>query len=195
QRVQKSQRVQKIAESAEAAENAEDSRECRKLQNEDHIDKMRRFEASMDYLLGMYSGIESLIIIRGWQGLPYGFALVKCTFAIRQLAYAAVPDSLDEYLQIGKKTSRDCLMHFCNKIIELYGEDIHVQNGRDSCLQSIIVPRSVKVYSGSNNDINVLRQSLVLNDLKVGKALEVPFVANDVTYKWGYYLTDEIYPE
>ncbi|GKE18402.1 hypothetical protein Tco_1425979 [Tanacetum coccineum] len=27
-------------------------------------------------------------------------ALVKCTSAIRQLAYAAVPDSLDEYLQI-----------------------------------------------------------------------------------------------
>ncbi|GJY25333.1 hypothetical protein Tco_0400059 [Tanacetum coccineum] len=37
-------------------------------------------------------------------------ALVKCTSAIRQLAYAAVPDSLDEYLQIGEKTSRDCLM-------------------------------------------------------------------------------------
>ncbi|GJR98486.1 ALP1-like protein [Tanacetum coccineum] len=82
-------------------------------------------------------------------------ALVKCTFAIRQLAYAAVPDSLDESLQIGEKTSCDC----------------------------------------SNNDVNGLRQSPVLNDLKVGKAPEVPFVANDVTYKWGYYLTDGIYPE
>ncbi|GJX77400.1 protein translocase subunit SecA2, chloroplastic isoform X1 [Tanacetum coccineum] len=50
-------------------------------------------------------------------------ALVKCTSAIRQLAYAAVPDSLDEYLQIGEKTSRDCLMHFCNGVIELYGEE------------------------------------------------------------------------
>ncbi|GJR60765.1 ALP1-like protein [Tanacetum coccineum] len=49
--------------------------------------------------------------------------------------------------------------------------------------------------AGSNNDVNVLRQSHVLNDLKVGKAPEVPFVANDVTYKWGYYLTDGIYPE
>ncbi|GJW40242.1 ribonuclease H-like domain-containing protein [Tanacetum coccineum] len=35
-------------------------------------------------------------------------ALMKCTSAIRQLVYAAVPDSLDEYLQIGEKTSRDC---------------------------------------------------------------------------------------
>ncbi|GJV03860.1 ALP1-like protein isoform X1 [Tanacetum coccineum] len=49
--------------------------------------------------------------------------------------------------------------------------------------------------AGSNNDINVLRQSPVLNDLKVEKAPEVPFVANDVNYKWGYYLTDGIYPE
>ncbi|GJV90385.1 protein translocase subunit SecA2, chloroplastic isoform X1 [Tanacetum coccineum] len=50
-------------------------------------------------------------------------ALVKCTSAIRQLAYAAVLDSLDEYLQIGEKTSRDCLMHFYNGVIELYGEE------------------------------------------------------------------------
>ncbi|GJY49073.1 ALP1-like protein [Tanacetum coccineum] len=49
--------------------------------------------------------------------------------------------------------------------------------------------------AGSNNDVNVLRQSPVLNDLKVGKAPEVPFVANDVTYKWGYYLTGRIYPK
>ncbi|GJU90990.1 hypothetical protein Tco_1303413 [Tanacetum coccineum] len=33
---------------------------------------MRRFEAGRDYLLGMYYGIESLIIIQGWQGLPSG---------------------------------------------------------------------------------------------------------------------------
>ncbi|GJQ90104.1 ALP1-like protein isoform X1 [Tanacetum coccineum] len=46
-----------------------------------------------------------------------------------------------------------------------------------------------------NTTVNVLRQSPVLNDLKVGKAPEVTFVANDVTYKWGYYLTDGIYPE
>ncbi|GJV12723.1 putative ribonuclease H-like domain-containing protein [Tanacetum coccineum] len=51
------------------------------------------------------------------------FALVKCTSAIRQLAYDVVPDSLDEYLQISDKTSRDCLMAFCNEVMELYGEE------------------------------------------------------------------------
>ncbi|GKD94519.1 hypothetical protein Tco_1374356, partial [Tanacetum coccineum] len=50
-------------------------------------------------------------------------ALVKCTSAIRQLAYGVVPDFLDEYLQIGDKTSRDCLMAFCNGGMKLHGED------------------------------------------------------------------------
>ncbi|GJY05041.1 ALP1-like protein [Tanacetum coccineum] len=48
---------------------------------------------------------------------------------------------------------------------------------------------------GMNNDVNVLRQSPIFNDLKGGKAPDVPFVANDVTYKREYYLTDGIYPE
>ncbi|GJW81110.1 WAT1-related protein isoform X1 [Tanacetum coccineum] len=154
-------------------------------------------------------------------------ALVKCTSAIRQLAYVDVPDSLDEYLQIGEKTSRDCWMHFCNGVIELYGEE-HLRrptqtdveklyafhenkHGFPSMIGSIdctkwpwaqrpqayehIVLNSVGVIMGSNNDVNVLRQSPVLNDLKVEKAPKILFVANDVTYKWGYYLTDGIYPE
>nr|GEV13112.1 protein ALP1-like [Tanacetum cinerariifolium] len=48
---------------------------------------------------------------------------------------------------------------------------------------------------GSNNDINVLYQSPLFNDLKTGRALEIPFVANDVSYPSGYYLVDGIYPE
>nr|GEX65549.1 hypothetical protein [Tanacetum cinerariifolium] len=80
-------------------------------------------------------------------------SLMKCTFAIRQLTYGSVPDSLDEYLQMGATTAR------------------------------------------MDNDVNVIRQSLIFNDLKSGRALEVPFVANNVLYKRGYYLTDGIYPQ
>ncbi|GJY67992.1 gag-pol polyprotein [Tanacetum coccineum] len=49
--------------------------------------------------------------------------------------------------------------------------------------------------SGMNNDVNVLRQSPIFNDLKSGRALNVPFVVNNVSYKRGYYLTDGIYPK
>ncbi|GJZ19705.1 putative reverse transcriptase domain-containing protein [Tanacetum coccineum] len=51
------------------------------------------------------------------------------------------------------------------------------------------------------NDLAFLKTSLRLcksplfNDLKDGKAPEVSFMANDVTCKWGYYLTDRIHPE
>ncbi|GJT53583.1 ALP1-like protein isoform X1 [Tanacetum coccineum] len=49
--------------------------------------------------------------------------------------------------------------------------------------------------AGSNNDINVLYQSPIFNNLKTGRAPEIPFVANGVTYPSGYYLVDMIYPE
>ncbi|KAL7584716.1 uncharacterized protein LOC111878193 [Lactuca sativa] len=48
--------------------------------------------------------------------------------------------------------------------------------------------------AGANNDINVLDQSPVFNDIYLGKSHDVPFQANGVAYKRGYYLTDGIYP-
>nr|GFC80962.1 protein ALP1-like [Tanacetum cinerariifolium] len=47
----------------------------------------------------------------------------------------------------------------------------------------------------SNNNINILHQLPLFNDLKTGRAPEIPFVANGVTYPWGYYLVDGIYLE
>nr|GEY12072.1 hypothetical protein [Tanacetum cinerariifolium] len=49
--------------------------------------------------------------------------LMKYTFAIRQLAYGCVPDSLDEYLQMGATTTRKYLKNFCKVIMNLYGEE------------------------------------------------------------------------
>ncbi|KAI3731120.1 hypothetical protein L1987_62303 [Smallanthus sonchifolius] len=49
-------------------------------------------------------------------------ALQKCTSAIRQLAYGKAADSMDEYLKMAEKTSRDSLFHFCEGIISLYGK-------------------------------------------------------------------------
>ncbi|GKB79390.1 hypothetical protein Tco_0946285 [Tanacetum coccineum] len=50
-------------------------------------------------------------------------ALMKCTSAVRQLAYGYVPDSLDEYLQMGATTTRNSLRIFCKVIMNLYGEE------------------------------------------------------------------------
>nr|GEV03418.1 protein ALP1-like [Tanacetum cinerariifolium] len=49
--------------------------------------------------------------------------------------------------------------------------------------------------SEMNNDVKVLRQSPIFNDLKSGRAPDVPFIANNEPYKRRYYLTDVIYPQ
>ncbi|GKA37733.1 protein translocase subunit SecA2, chloroplastic isoform X1 [Tanacetum coccineum] len=81
--------------------------------------------------------------------------------------------------QIGTKISRDCLVNFCNGVMELYGEE-YLRKPTQTDIEKLYVYHEEKHG---------------FSDLKEGKAPEVAFVANDVHYKWGYYLTDEIYPE
>ncbi|XP_023766293.1 protein ALP1-like [Lactuca sativa] len=47
----------------------------------------------------------------------------------------------------------------------------------------------------SNNDLNVLQASPIFNDILQGKAPEMSYVVNRNEYKYGYYLSDGIYPE
>ncbi|GJT52187.1 ALP1-like protein [Tanacetum coccineum] len=174
----------------------------------------------------------------------------ECTSAIRQMAYGAIPGSLDEYLLMGATTARDSLRIFCKVIMNLYGEEFlrkpvytdmeklyayhNEKHGFLGMLESIDCtnwswkncPVAFKAQfcggyhgpdpfilleaiafndlwiwhaffgvSGMNNNVNVLRQSPIFNDLKSGKAPDVSFVANNVPYKRGYYLTDGIYPQ
>ncbi|GKC14024.1 ALP1-like protein isoform X1 [Tanacetum coccineum] len=53
-------------------------------------------------------------------GVPGFSVIMKCTCAIRQLAYGVTPDSLDEYLQMGSHCARDCLDFFTMCVIELF---------------------------------------------------------------------------
>ncbi|GJR88130.1 ALP1-like protein [Tanacetum coccineum] len=153
-------------------------------------------------------------------------SLMKCTSAIRQMAHGAVPDALDEYMQMGATTARKSLQMFCKAIMELYGEEFlrkptytdmeklyahhDEKHGFPGMLGSIDYPfilleaiasQDLWIWhaffgvSGMNNDVNVLRQSPIFNDLKSGRAPDVPFMANNVPYKRGYYLTDGIYPQ
>lgn len=49
--------------------------------------------------------------------------LQKCTSAIRQLAYGTAADLFDESIQIGEKTSLECLQNFCRCVIEVYSNE------------------------------------------------------------------------
>nr|GEW63642.1 protein ALP1-like [Tanacetum cinerariifolium] len=149
------------------------------------------------------------------------FALVKCTFAIRQMTYDTAPVTLDEYMQMGAKTTRDNLVQSCNAVMELYGRSIDYIDwpwenlphafkaqfcrgdyGSDPfILLEAIASQDLWIWhaffgvSRMNNDVNVLQQSPIFNNLKTRKAPDVLFVANNVAYERGYYLTIMIYPE
>ncbi|GKA24861.1 ALP1-like protein isoform X1 [Tanacetum coccineum] len=49
--------------------------------------------------------------------------ILKCTSAIRQLAYGTSPDAFDEYLQVAERCSRECLWNFTKCIYILYVEE------------------------------------------------------------------------
>ncbi|GKD90605.1 ALP1-like protein [Tanacetum coccineum] len=174
--------------------------------------------------------------------------LIKCTFAIRQLAYGVNASFLDEYMQI--RSSRKALDSFCQAVMEIYGPEYlrkstvtdveklyrhheekhgflrmlgsldctdwewfgcpyafkaqYVRRDHGSnpfILLEAVASQDLWIWhaffgvAGSNNDINVLYQSPLFNDLKTGRAPEIPFVANGVTYPSGYYLVDGIYSE
>jgi hypothetical protein len=47
---------------------------------------------------------------------------------------------------------------------------------------------------GSNNDVNMLNQLVLLTDVLKGEAPNVNIMANGHEYNQGYYLADGIYP-
>nr|GEW75016.1 hypothetical protein [Tanacetum cinerariifolium] len=116
-------------------------------------------------------------------------ALVKCTFAIRQLAYAVNKHGFPS--MIG---SIDCTKWSWAQCPQAYRAQFsRGDSGSPFILLEADASQDLWIWhaffgvAGSNNDVNVLRQSPVLNDLKVGKALEPG--SNDVKrirYKQAY---------
>ncbi|GJT58816.1 serine/threonine-protein kinase STY17-like protein [Tanacetum coccineum] len=49
--------------------------------------------------------------------------LIKCTSAIRQLAYDVNASFLDEYMQISERSSRMALDHFFEAVMDIYGPE------------------------------------------------------------------------
>nr|GEV57974.1 hypothetical protein [Tanacetum cinerariifolium] len=66
---------------------------------------------------------------------------------------------------------------------------------RSCCVADLWILHAFFGVFGSNNDINVLYQSLYLTISKPAEHQRFLFVANGVSYPSGYYLVDGIYPE
>nr|GEV41239.1 hypothetical protein [Tanacetum cinerariifolium] len=151
-----------------------------------------------------------------------GFSVImKCTSAIRQLAYDTSPDALDEYLQMRKHCACDCIDFFTMCIIDLFTAEFlrkpdvnDVQKlydahkrihglqgmlGSIDCmhLEWINCPKAWhgQFGRGANNDLTILNHSPLFDDLLDNIAQVVPFEVNGVTFQKGYYLADGIYPQ
>nr|GEW87699.1 hypothetical protein [Tanacetum cinerariifolium] len=144
-----------------------------------------------------------------------GFSVImKCASAIRQLAYGTSPDALDEYLQMGEHCARDCLDCFTMCIIDLFTPEflrkpdvndvrklydahnrIHGLSGVITKYPTIML-EAVASYdlwiwyaffgvACANNDLTVLKHSLLFDDLLDDISPVVPFEVNGVTFEKG----------
>ncbi|GJX14778.1 RNA-directed DNA polymerase, eukaryota [Tanacetum coccineum] len=132
--------------------------------------------------------------------------ILKCTSAIRQMAYDTSPDAFDEYLQIAERTSRECLDHFTKKTwtpgnareYRLYA--LGLEKLHPTLMLEVVADQKLWIWHayfgvpGANNDLNVLYGSPLFDAEIADIAPECPFVVNGHTYRKGYYLADGIYP-
>ncbi|KAL7617112.1 hypothetical protein Lser_V15G01511 [Lactuca serriola] len=126
-------------------------------------------------------------------------------------------DSIDDYMRMSKRTARESLYRLARGVIETFGDKYlrkpslndmqqlyaahDERHGFPGMLGSIDYTKwiwrnchVVWKVARSNSDANILDQSLILQDLLTGKALDAPFIVNGNEYKFGHYLMDGIYP-
>ncbi|GJT32043.1 reverse transcriptase domain-containing protein [Tanacetum coccineum] len=139
--------------------------------------------------------------------------------SVHQLAYDTSPDALDEYLQMGKHTTRDCLDHFTTCVIELFMPEFlrkldfndmeklytthNAVHGFLKLLGSIDFVASYDLWTrhayfrvaGANKDLIVLNNSPLFDKLLNDIAPIALFQVNGVGFDNWYYLADGIHPQ
>ncbi|CAL2227405.1 unnamed protein product [Prunus armeniaca] len=93
----------------------------------------------------------------------------KFTTVIRMLAYGSSADQVDEIARMGKSTILESLVRFCYAVENLYTKD-YLRRLTPRDLQRLLQKAESRgfpgmIVAGSQNDLNVLCQSLVFNDV------------------------------
>nr|XP_043637926.1 uncharacterized protein LOC122608920 [Erigeron canadensis] len=155
-------------------------------------------------------------------GAPTLNIFQKCTSVVRQLAYSANADQLDDFItqptqeDVDRVTAKhlevhgfpgmlgriDC-MHWPwrNCPTTWQGQYTCGDKGHPKIMIEVVASYDLWIShayfgpAGSNNDINVLNESDLFGQLLEDRAHVVNFTANGEQFTKGYYLADGIYPE
>ena len=72
---------------------------------------------------------------------------IKGTAAMRMLAYGGSADAVDEYLKMADSTSRECLVNFCQGIIECFGEE-YLREPNEEDLKQLLALGEARGFPG-----------------------------------------------
>ncbi|KAE9184116.1 hypothetical protein PF004_g23754 [Phytophthora fragariae] len=96
--------------------------------------------------------------------------------------------------------SLDCMHRIWNNCPTAWAGAFQGKEKTTTVVLEAVASRSLWIWHaffgtpGSNNDLNVLERSPLLDDLVDGDALQCHITVNGATYDHPYYLTDGIYP-
>ncbi|KAL0864906.1 hypothetical protein Bca101_044024 [Brassica carinata] len=81
--------------------------------------------------------------------------LQKCNAALRVLAYGSAADSVNEYLRLSETTTRLCLEHFVDGIINLFGEE-YLRRPTTADLQRLLYVGEYRGFPGMIGSIDCM---------------------------------------
>ncbi|XP_047942801.1 uncharacterized protein LOC125189582 [Salvia hispanica] len=82
--------------------------------------------------------------------------LMKCTVTLRQLAYDTTTDMFDEYLHVGDTTGRECLVKFCEGVIDAFGATYLCKPNAEDCQYLMRMHDRVHGFSGMLGSIDCM---------------------------------------
>ncbi|BBH02142.1 Protein kinase superfamily protein [Prunus dulcis] len=132
----------------------------------------------------------------------------KLTAVIRMLAYGASADQVDEIARMGKSTTLEALVRFCQAVETLYTRD-YLRRPTPRDLQRLLQKAEARGFPGMIGSIDCMhwqwkncptawqgdygnrkgQKSIILE-----AGPNVTYEVNNTVYQTGYYLADGIYP-
>ncbi|XP_052623869.1 uncharacterized protein LOC111878920 [Lactuca sativa] len=140
---------------------------------------------------------------RGFTGLQ------KCVAAIKLMAIGESPDSVDDYMRMSERTARESLYLLAGGVVETFGDQYLRKPSLHDMQQLYAAHEERHGFPGMLRSIDCTHWQMekLLCGVErpvfersswsafIGKAPDAPFTVNGNEYKFGYYLTDGIYPQ